>query len=365
MSICVVNHMSTRFSPAFLDTKLKIMSAYWSTVTLLAVLDCTTFAQRFDGQFWPCNPLTNGTGVCNSKVGLPTSTYSMDFTKQTALPVNWTIANYETVTYGSKGAEFSFAKRYDSPQIWTDFYILFGRVDTVMQVAPRQGIISSSVLISDDFDEIDLEFSGNDFGTPDSTGLGQNNYFGKGITGTYDRGSFFNVASPQTHFHTYTVDWTPTAITWLVDGTVVRTLYAVDCDQATHQFPQTPSKIQLGMWDGGDADENWGTVSWAGGYTNLSMAPYTMYVKSVSITNANPAWAYNYTDTSGTWQSIQLIQGPSAANVISTVVVWCAGQHCSSNCIGFFRAIYWIPHRNLKNHAIDQFNSTQLIYRDV
>lgn len=282
-----------------------------SEFAILSILFTSSSAQRNDGQFWPCNPVTNATGACMPNPGLPNSTYYIDFTTQATLPPDWTISNYASVPFGPSGAEFTFAKRYDSPQLFTNFYIFFGRVETVMKVAPGQGIVSSAVLMSDDADEIDWEFSGNNFNLS-TAGLGQNNYFGKGVTGNYDRGQFFNMASPQTQFHTYTTDWSPTQITWSVDGVVIRTLTAAECAAkgSNYQYPQTPSKFQLGMWDGGDADANWGTVSWAGGYTDVSKAPYTMYVKSVSITNANPAWAYNWTDQSGSWQSIQLLQKP-------------------------------------------------------
>ena len=116
-------------------------------VTVLASIAPPLFAQS-------CNPVVN---TCAPNVGLATSTYSIDFTKQTSLPSGWTISNYATVPFGPQGAEFTFAKRYDAPQLWTDFYILFGKVETVMQVAPDQGIVSSAVLISDDLDEIDWE----------------------------------------------------------------------------------------------------------------------------------------------------------------------------------------------------------------
>lgn len=167
------------------------------------------------------------------------------------------------------------------------------------------------MLISDDFDEIDWEWSGNNFGNANSKGMVQNNYFPKGLTGTYDRGLFVDISSPQTNWHTYSVDWSPTELKWLIDGQVVRTFLAADADTSTHQYPQTPSKLQLGLWDGGDAGENSGTVSWAGGYTDVSKAPFTMYVKSVKITNTYPAYAYNWTDMSGKWTSIQRIQDPN------------------------------------------------------
>lgn len=116
-----------------------------------------------------CDPLTSATfaalekpyltvsiATCAAAPGLPTPTYSIDFTQETTLPVNWTLASYENVMYDPNlGAEFTFAKRYDAPYIWTDFYFLFGTVEIVAQAAPGQGIISSLVLISEDLDEID------------------------------------------------------------------------------------------------------------------------------------------------------------------------------------------------------------------
>lgn len=261
-----------------------------------------------------CDPLNS---KCNPNIGLHTPTFTIDFTKQSSLPANWTLAAYEKVSFGPLGAEFTYAKRYDAPQIWTDFYILFGKVEVVMQVAPGTSIISSSVLMSDDEDEIDWEFSGNNFGDITSSGKGQTNYFGKGITGDYDRATVFNVANPQHEFHTYTLDWTSTQLTWSIDGIVIRTLLEANSDDSTHQYPQTPSRLQLGLWDGGDASESSGTIKWAGGLTNLTELeehPVTMYVKSVSITNYNPAYGYNYTDKSGRWQSIELLKRPPSAD---------------------------------------------------
>ena len=68
-------------------------------------------------------------------------------------------------------------------------------------------------------------------------------------------------------------------------------------------------KLELGLWDGGDASNDGGTIEWAGGYTNLSDAPFTMYVKSVTITNANPcSGGYQYTDMTGSYQSIKCVR---------------------------------------------------------
>jgi beta-glucanase (GH16 family) len=120
------------------------------------------------------------------------------------LPANWTLANYETITYGPNGAEFTFSKRHDAPSISTDFYILFGYVEVVMKASPGVGVISSAVLMSDGAGEIDLEFSGNNFGA--AGGKVQTNYFGKGMIGNYDRGTRPMVEDPQIGFHTYALD---------------------------------------------------------------------------------------------------------------------------------------------------------------
>lgn len=136
--------------PIALTSTLHIQRAsimWGSTFVNVLLLATSISAQRFDGQFWPCNPLKNATGACPPNRGLPTSTYSVDFTKQTSVPDDWTVSNYATVNFGSQGAEFTFNKRWDAPQLWTDFFILFGRVSIVARVANGTGMISSAVLV--------------------------------------------------------------------------------------------------------------------------------------------------------------------------------------------------------------------------
>lgn len=50
-----------------------------------------------------------------------------------------------------------------------------------------------------------------------------------------------------------------------------------------------------------------GTVEWAGGETNFDDGPFSMVVKSVEITNYNPACSYVYSDRSGSDDSIDVI----------------------------------------------------------
>ncbi|KAL8635889.1 MAG: hypothetical protein Q9228_006663 [Teloschistes exilis] len=256
-----------------------------------------------------CDPTK---GICPNDKGLAAPTYAIDFASVKTLPSEWTLADSENVTLGPQGAEFAFEKRYDSPTMWTDFKFFFGRVEFVVKAAQGTGIVSSMVLLSGDLDEIDWEFLGG------ATSTVQTNYFGKGYTGTYNRSTTSAVTSPQTTFHTYAIDWSPTALIWSIDGAAVRTLKAADADGNGSQYPQTPMKVSLSLWDAGDPDA--ATQGWGGGVTPVPPPePYVMYVKSVKIWNTNPAQQYKYTDQSGSYNSIKLIQEPIVSSSSSQI----------------------------------------------
>ncbi|KAL8811647.1 MAG: hypothetical protein Q9223_007488, partial [Gallowayella weberi] len=243
------------------------------------------------------------------------------------LPSEWHLAQYANVNLGSEGAEFTFAKRYDAPTLWTKFKFFFGRVEFVVKAAPGVGIVSSMVLLSDDLDEVDWEFLGG------VTTNVQTNYFGKGYTGSYNRSTSPTVASPQTQFHTYALDWSPTALVWSIDGVAVRTLNAADADGNGDQYPQSPMKVSLGLWDAGDPDA--ATKGWGGGVTPIPPPePYTMFVKSVKIFNSNPAQQYQYTDKSGSWKSIKVIND---APVFSSSSL--ASSHATTLSLGFTSSV--------------------------
>jgi beta-glucanase (GH16 family) len=232
---------------------------------------------------------------------------SVDFTKSTSLPSGWQLVNQGSVTYDGNGANLILAKQGDSPILQTTGYIFFGSLSVTVKAASGTGIVSSLVLLSDDLDEIDWEFTGTD------TTQVQSNYFGKGDTTTYDRAAWHSVANPQTTTHTYTFNWTPSAITWSIDGTVVRTLNFNDAEGGT-RFPQTPMRIRLGIWAGGDPSNGQGTIEWAGGETDYSDAPFSMSVQSVTINNYSPAKDYTYGDNSGSYQSINIDGGSLMSN---------------------------------------------------
>ena len=96
-------------------------------------------------------------------------------------------------------------------------------------------------------------------------------------------------------------------MTFAVDGAVVRTLNYEDANGGSN-FPQTPMRLKLGSWAAGAKGNAAGTIEWAGGATDFSQAPFTMYVKSVKVDNYNPATSYKWTDKTGSYKSIKLIK---------------------------------------------------------
>lgn len=135
----------------------------------------------------------------------------------------------------------------------------------------------------------------------------ESNYFGKGNTTSYDRAIYHTVSTPQTTFHTYTIDWTKQYVKWSIDGTLVRTLNYADALSGKN-FPQTPMRVKLGNWVGGSATGDEGTVQWAGGLSDFSSSaslPYQMFVKSITIEDGTTSGSkYTYSDTTGDYSSI-------------------------------------------------------------
>lgn len=155
-------------------------------------------------------------------------------------------------TYDLNGASFTIGKSGDVPQIASNFYIMFGKLEVTMKAAKGRGIVSSVVMQSDVLDEIDWEWLG---ANPNEV---QTNYFGKGQTTTYNRGAFHPDPGHQDTFRTYTIDWTADQIIWSIEGQTIRVLRQQDA--APGQYPQTPMQIKIGSWSGGDPANAPGTI---------------------------------------------------------------------------------------------------------
>lgn len=262
-------------------------------VPALLGLVSIAFAQTFTD----CDPLNS---TCPANTALGQGNYSIDFLKYEMSKDVWNTTAGK-VEYGNNGAEFVIRQRGDAPTVKTRFYIFFGTVEVIMRAARGQGIVSSIVIQSDTRDEIDWEWIGG------NETHAQTNYFGKGNTTSYDRDEWHLVNNPMDEFHNYTTAWSKEQIDFYIDTQLVRTLKYEDANGGNN-FPQTPSDVRLGVWAGGDEKNDEYTIEWAGGKTDYDDTPYTMYVRSVRVTDATSgATQYEYGDNSGSWESIKML----------------------------------------------------------
>lgn len=277
----------------FLGMSPALRIAVITTIGMLFVQP--SYQQTYSG----CNPTLQAN--CPSDPALGRSV-SIDFTSGASSE----FTAQGNPTYSSEGVSFTVSEAGDAPQLISNWYIMFGKYEITMKAAPGAGIVSSSVLLSNDLDEIDWEWLGAQDGEV------QTNYFGKGQTTTYDRATVVDVSDTQGSWHTYTVEWTDSQIVWSVDGSTVRTLQASD---ASGMFPQTPCQLKFGSWSGGSPGNPAGTISWAQGPTDFSNGPFTMVVSSISVVDYSTGSSYSYGNESGAWASIESDGGRVNGNV--------------------------------------------------
>ncbi|KAH8592517.1 concanavalin A-like lectin/glucanase domain-containing protein [Bisporella sp. PMI_857] len=270
--------------------------------------------------FTKCDP-TKKTCPADPALGKSITT---DFTKGESS--DWHALEGTTMDYNG-GANFIIAKNTQAPTMQLNKYIFFGKVEVVMKASSGAGVVSSFILESDDLDEIDWEWLGT---FPNEV---QSNFFGKGDTSSYDRGAFHKgLDNTIENYLKYTIDWTDKSVQWKIgpaDGTdaeqvLVRQLFYTDpLAKSGTRYPQTPMKVKMGSWiaclDMNDPAKK-GTCDWAGGEYSQAGAPYTMNVKTVTVTDygCGGDGEYTYSDLTGSWESIR----PAG---------YCAGPYKNSN----------------------------------
>lgn len=230
----------------------------------------------------PCNPRVEPGCVAHNsalraQVWEPLQTEPKFFAASMPLPA---------IVFDGQGARLGIYQRLDNPQLTSNEYILYGKVEADIRGSAATGIISSLYLQSDDLDEIDIvEMFG---GIED---MYQTNFFVKGQTGAYDRGQDVAMATPpHAQFHRYGVEWTPDAIEWLFDGRVVRRV----ARDNPHGFPMLPMRVMASCWAGGDSGNSPGTIEWAGGETDYSQMPFFMHVRNLRVENYSDGEEYVY-----------------------------------------------------------------------
>ncbi|ODV81529.1 glycoside hydrolase family 16 protein, partial [Suhomyces tanzawaensis NRRL Y-17324] len=164
-------------------------------------------------------------------------------------------------------------------------YLLYGKVSATIKSSHLQGVITSFITYSDLEDEIDFEFVGYD------TTQVQTNYYSQGAL-DYTKGHNSSTSDTMANWHTYTIDWQEDKIDWYIDGDKIRTLDKASTHNSTdntYAFPQTPSRIQMSLWPGGNATSPIGTRAWAGGEIDWDSKDiqdngyYYAYLKNVTV----------------------------------------------------------------------------------
>ncbi|EME39843.1 glycoside hydrolase family 16 protein [Dothistroma septosporum NZE10] len=259
-----------------------------------------------------CNPLNS---TCADDPALGTTFYDVYNKSVSQFDINyWNVtAGAQLISFDDQnGAALAIDGEGDSVTVKSNFYIFWGTVEIMMKAASGTGIISTVILLSDDLDEIDWEIMGGNLSTV------ENNYYGWGNT-TQINSEYPALDGAQDDYHNYTIVWSQEKLQWMLNGNVVREQSYLD----PGLYPQTPCRIQFGLWCGG-CSKSEGTVQWAGGKADFKDAPFVMNVKSIKVTDGTTnSSSYSYGDHSGLWSSIQIKDGESEAykhiNKLTTV----------------------------------------------
>ena len=177
-------------------------------------------------------------------------------------------------------------------------YWYYGQASAVMKHGSWAGVVNTFIGMSSTADEIDFEY------TTDSDQDIETNWYWRGDPEGYTHGytvpgSVLDGISKPARFsardwHTYTIDWSPNRLRWLIDGVTVRTLYrkhTLNAKDGLYHYPSSPMRLQLSIWGAGDGTFPQGTVNWSGGLIDWSKAPngrFVNMVKSVTISCNDP-----------------------------------------------------------------------------
>jgi beta-glucanase (GH16 family) len=119
---------------------------------------------------------------------------------------------------------------------------------------------SSQITFSGVRDEIDFEW----VGASGSNGV-QSNWYWEGLVPDDDRGIQHNYTADSSVTPVeVAIDWQEDTLQWLINGQIVRTVNkndTVDSNGLTN-YPDTPSRIQFGVWASGVKGSSQSTKEW-------------------------------------------------------------------------------------------------------
>lgn len=174
---------------------------------------------------------------------------------------DWTYSGYTMDYDDEESLLLAMPKGSSGTVLSSTRYIWYGKISARLKTSHRSGVVTAFILFSNIQDEVDNEWIGSALNTVET------NYY---FEGTLNYTNSRNATANQTfaNFHTYEVDWREDRLMWLVDGKVSRTLYKNETYNATtkrYQYPQTPSRVQISLWPGGNSTNSAGVIAWAGG----------------------------------------------------------------------------------------------------
>lgn len=231
-----------------------------------------------------------------------------------ASKANW-VSSGRPVTYNNEALLLTMAPDTVGTLLASTHYVWYGKVSATMTTSQGQGVVTAFILMSDAKDEIDFEWVGTDINHV------QSNYYFQGIT-DYNNGRNLSASNTESTTHTYTVNWTPDQLEWLVDGVSQRIVKRSDTWNATanaYAYPQTPARIMLSLWPAGLPTNAQGTIDWAGGLINwnspyMQNGYYYAMVSDVTVECYNPPTGvqgsgtatYQYTNKKATNNTVDL-----------------------------------------------------------
>lgn len=168
---------------------------------------------------------------------------------------------------------FAQNKTYKAGEIYTGNIYQYGKMEVRMLAATGSGVISNfftfkegSELSATFWEEIDIEVFGKDGANSWQTNLitGQGNSNLTRTEGVHQNNGLGEI------YHTYTIEWTPNSVTWLIDGEVTREInggQSLEISNAT--------TLRFNIW-------NPDIPEWVGTF-NESILPVHMYVNWIKF----------------------------------------------------------------------------------
>jgi len=237
------------------------------------------------------------------------STYLGDATK-----ANW-VSSGKPVVYNNNALLLTMAPDTVGTLMASTHYVWYGNISATLTTSQGAGVVTAFIMMSDVKDEIDFEFVGVD------TAHVQSNYYSQGVT-DYNNELNLSVSNTVSNVHTYTIDWSPDKIDWIIDGKVLRTKQRSETWNNTsnrYDFPQTPARVMLSLWPAGLSTNGKGTVDWAGGLVDwnspyMQNGYYYAMVNDVNVqcysppngANVQGKNSYIYTDAAGTNNTVEI-----------------------------------------------------------